>query len=160
MTGAPEADNASRTPHDGTDVPEDDAFSRLGEEERRVLLKWVGENLSDVRGIASGKRVQQWILWLSLVIGLLVYVAGYALRASSRSEPLAFFGDLLYALGYALWTGVVVVVFLQIIPEVKRRQYKQVLDAYERARRAGARADARQGSSDDGGPSSSQQQRG
>ena len=156
MTGAPEADDASRTPHDGTDVPEDDAFSQLEEEERRVMMKWVGENLTDVRGIASGTRIQQWILWLSLVIGLLAYVAGYALRASFTSEPLAFFGDLLYALGYALWTGVVVVVFLQIIPEVKRRQYKQVLDAYERANHAGARDEADQGSTDGGAPSTSQ----
>ena len=149
MTGAPEADDASHTPHDEADVPEDDAFSRLGEEERRLMMKWVGDNLTDVRGIASGKRVQQWILWLSLVIGLLAYVAGYALRASFTSEPLAFFGDLLYALGYALWTGVVVVVFLQIIPEVKRRQYEQALDAYERAKHAGAaRSEADQGSSD------------
>ena len=75
------------------------------------MLTWVGENLKEVKGIASGKRVQQWIIWLSLVIGLLSYVAGYALRASFTSEPLAFFGDLLYTLGYALWTGVVVVVF-------------------------------------------------
>ena len=159
MTGAPEADDASRTPHDGTDVPDDDAFSRLGEEERRVMMKWVGENLTDVRGIASGKRVQQWILWLSLLIGLVVYVAGYALRASFTSEPLAFFGDLLYALGYALWTGVVVVVFLQIIPEVKRRQYEQVLAAYERARDAGARGEADQGSADVGAPTSSERPR-
>ena len=156
MTGAPEADDASRTPHDGTDVPEDDAFSQLEEEDRRVMMKWVGENLTDVRGIASGTRIQQWILWLSLVIGLLAYVAGYALRASFTSEPLAFFGDLLYALGYALWTGVVVVVFLQIIPEVKRRQYKQVLDAYERANHAGARDEADQGSTDGAAPSTSQ----
>ena len=42
-------------------------------------------------------------------------------------------GDLLYTLGWALWTGVVVVLFLQILPETKRRQYKQALDAYEAA---------------------------
>jgi len=33
-----------------------------------------------------------------------------------------------------------VVVFVQIIPEVKRRQFKQMLDAYEAARRGKARA--------------------
>ena len=123
------------------------------------MLTWVGENLTDVRRIASGKRVQQWILWLSLVIGLLAYVAGYVVRSSFTSEPLAFFGDLLYALGYALWTGVVVVVFLQIIPEMKRRQYKQVLDAYERAQHAGDRGEADQGSPDSGAPTSSERPR-
>jgi hypothetical protein len=34
-----------------------------------------------------------------------------------------------------LWTGVIVVVFVQIIPEAKRRQYKEALDAYEAALR-------------------------
>jgi hypothetical protein len=43
--------------------------------------------------------------------------------------------DLLYALGYALWTGVVVVVFVQVFPEAKRRQLKGALDAYEAAGR-------------------------
>jgi hypothetical protein len=48
--------------------------------------------------------------------------------------------DLVYALGYALWTGVVVVLFVQVVPEAKRRQIFQALDAYDAARwaRAGA----------------------
>jgi hypothetical protein len=33
----------------------------------------------------------------------------------------------------ALWTGVVVVVFVHIFPEGKRRQIQQALDAYEAA---------------------------
>jgi len=41
--------------------------------------------------------------------------------------------DLIYALGWALWTGVVVVMFVEIWPELKRRQYKRALDAYEAA---------------------------
>ena len=51
--------------------------------------------------------------------------------------------DLLYALGGVLWTGVVLVVFVQIWPEAKKRQYKQALDAYEAAvgRQAGAGSD-------------------
>jgi hypothetical protein len=53
------------------------------------------------------------------------------LRSSSPGEPLALVADLLYALGYALWTGCVVVLFVQVIPEVKRRQYEQAVDAYE-----------------------------
>ena len=145
MTGAPEADDASGTPHDGTDVPKDDAFSRLGEEERRVMLKWVGENLTDVRGIASGKRVQQWILWLSLVIGLVVYVAGYALRASFTSEPLAFRRPAL-ALGMR-YGPVRRGRFLKIIPEMSGGSTAG-LDA-SRGTAAGAAARLIQGSSTD-----------
>jgi hypothetical protein len=54
---------------------------------------------------------------------------------SVTTEPLGLAADLLYALGYALWTGVVLVVFVQVIPEAKRRQFKAVLDAYEAAQR-------------------------
>jgi hypothetical protein len=55
--------------------------------------------------------------------------------------------DLLYALGWALWTGVVVVVFVQVWPETKKRQYKQVLDAYEAA--AGSQAPVGSGQAPD-----------
>ena len=45
-----------------------------------------------------------------------------------------------YTFGWALWTGAVVVVFVQIWPEAKRRQFKQALDAYEAAAGRQARA--------------------
>ena len=56
--------------------------------------------------------------------------------------------DLLYTFGWALWTGVVVVVFLQVIPEAKRRQFKRALDAYEAALREGAEARSDEASPD------------
>jgi hypothetical protein len=52
---------------------------------------------------------------------------------SVTTEPLMLLADLLYALGWALWTGVILVMFVQIWPEAKMRQYKQALDAYEAA---------------------------
>jgi hypothetical protein len=68
------------------------------------------------------------------------------------TEPLALLADLLYALGWAMWTGVVVVFFVQIWPEAKRRQLKRWLDAYEAAQREKARAGSDQASGDDGAP--------
>lgn len=152
MTGAPETDDASRRPHDRGDAPEDDVVSGLGEQERRALLKWVGENLTDVRRVVAGERVLSWILCVALVIGLLAHVAGYALRKSVTAEPLGLLADLLYALGHALWTGVVLVVFLQVLPEAKRRQYEEALDAYERAQVDRPRDEADQATSDGGAP--------
>ena len=46
-------------------------------------------------------------------------------------EPRDRLADLLYALGWALWTGVVLVVFVQIFPEAMKRHYKRALDAYD-----------------------------
>jgi hypothetical protein len=60
--------------------------------------------------------------------------------------------ELLYALGWALWTGVVVVLFVEVFPEVKRRQFKQALDAYEAAQRDKARAGSDGISVDDEAP--------
>jgi hypothetical protein len=143
MTGGPEAKGAPHTFSDEDRDQGQDPLGDLGELERRAMLAWVRENLTEVRRTAAGERPVYWVLGLGLVIGLVAYVGGYLIKTSTTTEPLGLVGDLLYALGYALWTGVVVVVFLQIIPEAKRRQYKRALDAYEAAAReeAGARRD-------------------
>lgn len=74
-----------------------------------------------------------WILGIGFVVGLAAHVGGFLLKTAVTTEPVLLVADLIYALGFALWTGVVVVVFVQIWPEAKKRQYKQVLDAYEAA---------------------------
>ena len=83
-------------------------------------------------------------------MGLAAHVGGFLLKTSATTEPLLLVADLLYALGWALWTSVVVVVFVQIWPEAKRRQLKRWLDAYEAALREKARAGGGQASGDDG----------
>jgi hypothetical protein len=103
----------------------------LGALERDALLSWVGENLTLVRRSASGQKVMYWILGIGFILGLAAHIGGFLLKTSVTTEPLSLVADLLYALGWSLWTGVVVVVFVQIWPEAKRRQYKQALDAYE-----------------------------
>jgi hypothetical protein len=70
---------------------------------------------------------------MGFAVGLAAHVGGFLLKASATTEPLLLVADLLYALGWAMWTGVVVVVFVQVYPEAKKRQYKQALDAYEAA---------------------------
>ena len=124
----------------------------LGERDRQAVLDWVGENLTQVRRSAYEQRLLHWSLGTGLVLGLAAHVGGYALRSSVTTEPLELVADLLYALGYALWTGVVVVVFVQVFPEAKRRHFKHVLDAYEAAQRGKARAGGDQALGDDGVP--------
>ncbi len=120
-----------------------DPFRGLGELERRAALAWVGEHLTDVRRSVFGQRILYWTLGIGFLVGLAADVGGYLIKSSTTTEPLGLIGDLLCTLGWALWTGVVVAVFLQIIPEAKRRQYKRALDAYEVALRdeAGAQGD-------------------
>jgi hypothetical protein len=131
MAGGSGAKDASPPFSDVDRARGQDWFGELGQEERREALAWVGENLPYVRRTALGQQPVYWILWVGLAVGLASYVGGYLIKASTPAEPLGLVGDLLYTFGWALWTGVVVVVFLQIIPEAKRRQYKRALDAYE-----------------------------
>jgi hypothetical protein len=91
-------------------------------------------------------------LGIAFVVGLAAHVGGYLLKSSVTTEPLGLMADLLYALGWAMWTGVVVVVFVQLFPETKRRQFKQALDAYEAAQREQAQAGSDQASGDDQAP--------
>ena len=103
----------------------------LGDLEHRLTMDWVGDHLPQVRRSAYGQRSLYWTLAVGFVVGLAAYAGGYALKSSVTTEPLGFVGDLLYTLGWALWTGVVVVLFLQVLPEIKRRGYMQLLDTYE-----------------------------
>ena len=115
-------------------------------------LAAIGAYLPELRRSVAGQRILYTSLAIGFVVGLAAHVGGYLLRSSATTEPLGLLADLLYALGWALWTGVVVVVFVQIIPEVKRRQFKQMLDAYEATRREKARAGSDQASGDDQAP--------
>src|SRR5215469_14132391 len=131
MTGEPGAKRASRPSTD--ERAEGQGVLDLDARERDYLLAWVGQNLTLVRRSASGERPQYWVLGTVLVVGLVAHVGGFLLKASTTTEPLSLVGDLIYTFGWALWTGAVVVVFVQIWPEAKRRQFKQALDAYEAA---------------------------
>jgi hypothetical protein len=151
MTEGPGAKDAPPTSTAAERAQGQDLFGQ-GEREREAILAWVGENLTQVQRSVYDQRLLHQSLWIGLVVGLAAHVGGYVLRSSVTTEPLELVADLLYALGYALWTGVVVVVFVQIFPEAKRRQFKQVLDAYEAAQRAEARAGSDQAVGDDGAP--------
>jgi len=118
-------------------------------------LAWIGENLTELRRSVYEQRTRYWTLWIGFVVGLAAHVGGYLLRSSATTVPFGLLGDLLYTLGWALWTGVVVVVFVQIFPEAKQRQLMRALDAYEAALRDKARAGSDQASGDDGAPTAS-----
>jgi hypothetical protein len=112
-------------------------------------LAWVREHLTQLRQDVFGQRIVLQSLGIGFVLGLAAHVGGYALKASTTTEPFQLVADLLYALGFALWTGVVVALFVEIIPRVKQRQIKQALDAYEAALREKARSRSAQTSRGD-----------
>ena len=126
MTGEQRARAVPPTPPDEALDPRlDDPLARA----------WIEEHLPELRRNVSGPHFLYWSLALAVIIGLGAHVAGYLLKSNATTEPLGLLADLLYALGYALWTGVVVVGFTQLIPEAKRRQVNKAIEHYEAGRR-------------------------
>jgi hypothetical protein len=100
---------------------------------------WMEAHAGELRQTVAGQRLLYSSLVVSFVVGLAAHVAGYALLLSAPREPLGLLAELVQALGWSLWTGVVVVIFVQIIPEAKRHQIRQALEAYEALQREKAR---------------------
>ena len=121
-----------------TDDQESNSVSSMFTDER--VLAWMEEHVTELRHSVSGQRILYESLVISFVVGLAAQIGGYFLLLSAPNGLLGLLADLLHALGWSLWTGVVVAVFVQVIPEVKRRQIRQALDAYEAVRREKAQA--------------------
>jgi hypothetical protein len=115
-----------------TPPPDDELDTILKDPEAQA---WFEEHLTEMRQNAYGQRLLYWMLAIAFVVGLAVYVAGYLLKASVTTEPLGLLADLTYTLGFSLWTAAIVVLLVEVVPEVKRRQIRRALEAYEAARR-------------------------
>jgi hypothetical protein len=113
-----------------------------------AILAWAGEHLPKLRRSVSERRTLRFSLVIGFVVGLVAHVSGFLLKSSATKEPLELIADLLYTLGWALWTGVVVVVFFQIVPEAKARQIQRSPDALEATLRDQARAGGDQAAGD------------
>lgn len=100
-----------------------------------AAMAWFEEHLPTLRQEAYGQRIQYTVLVATFVVGLVAYVIGYLLRTTATTEPFGLLADLVYTLGFALWTAAVVVVLVEVIPEVKRRQIRRSLEAFEAIRR-------------------------
>ena len=84
MAGGPGANDAPHTFSDEGRDQGQDPLGDLGELERRAMLAWVGENLTEVRRTAAGERPVYWVLGLGLVLGFVAYVGGYLSRRRRR----------------------------------------------------------------------------
>ena len=98
-------------------------------------LDAIGDYLPELRRSLSDQSIVRTYLGIGFVVGLVAQIVGYLLRQSTGGEPFGLVVDLLYALGWALWTGVVVTFFVQVLPEAKRREVVAGLMAYEARQR-------------------------
>lgn len=126
MTAEPEARDASP-------ASTDEDFGSWVHDPR--ILDWAAEHLPELRRSVSERRTLRWSVVIGFLVGLAAHVTGFLLKSSTTTEPRSLLADLLYTFGWALWTGVVVVVFFQLVPEAKTRQIKRAADAFEAALR-------------------------
>jgi len=75
-----------------------------------VELAWVRDHLPELRRTVEGEQPLYWYLGSIFAVGLAAQIVGYLVRPATPVEPLSLIADLLYALGWSLWTGVVVTV--------------------------------------------------
>src|SRR5262245_49175968 len=118
-------------------------------------LAWIGANLTELRRDVAEPRLLYSSLAVAFVVGMAAHVGGYLLKLSASSPPLGLGADLLCALGWGLWTGAVVVAYVQILPEAKRRRIARALAAYEGAQRERADAGTAPASGHGGAPTAS-----
>ncbi len=97
-----------------------------------AVRAWFAEHLPGLRRSVSGPHFQYWSLGIAFILGLGAHVGGYLLKVVAPPGLLGLLADLLYALGWSVWTGVVAAILVQVVPEAKQRQVKKALDAYER----------------------------
>jgi hypothetical protein len=118
--------------------PDDDLDIDMTDPDVRA---WFEKHRAILRDEAYGPRLLYSVLALSFAVGLVLYVAGYALKSGGMTEPFALIADVLYTFGFALWTAAVVVLLVEVIPEVKRRQIRRALEAYEATQRRPLKGD-------------------
>ena len=99
------------------------------------VQEWMEGHVAELRQSVSGQYYLYWSLVIGFVVGLAAHIGGYVLLSSLQNGFLGLLADLLHALGWSLWTGVVVTLFVQVIPEAKRRQIRQAIDAYQEFQR-------------------------
>ena len=94
-------------------------------------MAWAAAHLPELhRGITRQRFVRDAMV-IALVIGLAAHIGGYLLMSAASGEPLRLLADLLASLGTALWTGVVLYAFVNVLPAARQRAAAQWLETYE-----------------------------
>lgn len=119
------------TERSGASAPSVDIDKAITEAE----LAWAAADLPLLRRWVTGTRFLYQAIAIAFVSGLVVHIGGYVLARSGLDEPAGLIADLLTNLGIALWTGGVLVVFVQVMPEAKRRAAVRLLEKYQAAQR-------------------------
>jgi hypothetical protein len=89
-------------------------------------LAWIVAHPDRARAWSESSRISTLAMATTLALGLAVHLVGYVIgtRALALSDwlPMDFMSTLVSNLGIVLWTSVVLVVFLQVLPDRTHRR--------------------------------------
>lgn len=121
-------------PREPTTTDRDDPRAKAPNISREELA-WAAANLPRIRRWVSGPYFIREALTYAFVLGLAAHIGGYVLTTTATGEPLQLLVHLLATLGTTVWTGVVLVIFVQVLPDARRGYAARRLEAYEAALR-------------------------
>jgi hypothetical protein len=67
------------------------------------------------------------------LLGLIAHLAGYFIGTGTSNTVVTLLAELLRSLGTALWTGCVLILFVQVWPDVQQRGARRKLALYEKS---------------------------
>jgi hypothetical protein len=89
-------------------------------------IDWVVSHPAQARAWSQSERISAIAMVVTLALGLLVHVLGFAIGSSAISLPggipIELAATLVSNLGIVLWTSVVLVIFLDTLPARARRR--------------------------------------
>ena len=92
---------------------------------------WAAANLPALHRMVRRQRFVRDALVIAFVVGLAAHIGGYLILSAATGEPLRLVADLLATLGTALWTGVVLYAFVNVLPAAPQRAAARWLETYE-----------------------------
>ncbi len=98
-------------------------------------LNYVAPRLDELRRAVEGRSILYTWLLLAFLLGLIAHLAGYFIGVGTSNNVVALLAELLRSLGTALWTGCVLILFVQVWPDVQQRRARRLIALYEKALR-------------------------
>jgi hypothetical protein len=115
-----------------TDMPEPSPADQIPSD---AELDYIATHLDDLRRAVEGRTILYTWLLLGFSLGLIAHLGGYFIGTGTTSNVVGLLAELLKSLGTALWTGCLLVLFVQVWPEVQQRTARRMLGLYEKALR-------------------------
>jgi hypothetical protein len=95
-------------------------------------VAYVAAHLPEIRRRVAGNEILYFWIAGTLILGLIANVVGFLWSTVASGTADALVSQLLLSVGTALWTGSVLVLLLEVLPDIQRRYAIRALRKYER----------------------------